>query len=137
MCKLLIMKIKKFIALLIVGFTFNAVVFAQNETKENLSMEERVERQVERMEKSLDLSQEQRQKLYDIQLNTMKERAVLMEKRKTERIEQEKLQKQKMKEILSEEQFEKYLELRGAAKMKRKMHRKSRKQHPHKTQDIE
>jgi septum formation inhibitor MinC len=131
------MDIKKTIALLIVIITFTTIAFAQKESQEKLSMEERVEKQVERMEKSLNLSQEQRQKLYDIQLNTMKENAILNEKRKAQRLAREKIRNQKMKEIFSEEQFEKYLDLKGGAKMKRKIHKKSRKYNPQNDLDFE
>ena len=126
----------KILPLLIFGCLFHTFTYAQPESKEKLSLEERAEKNVDRLEKSLELTKEQRQQLYEIQLNSLKERKELMEKRKAEKLEKEKLHDQKMKSILNQEQYEKYLELKGAMKMKREMKRREHRHRRVKKNDI-
>lgn len=91
-------------------------IFAQQkgETREERSSEEMATLMAKRLSMQLDLNEEQQEKLTAFYLKRIEARKAMAEKRsemRQERMEMSEEQKQELKQILTEEQFQKYTEL--------------------------
>jgi hypothetical protein len=118
-------RIKLLLALLMI-LPFTIISNAQDVKKEKMSIEKRTQNQVDQLAKKLELSKEQTDQVYDLKLSAAKERKADLEKLKEKIKAKDDEHKLKMKSILTEQQFEQYLEIRGAERMKRKMKRKNK-----------
>jgi protein CpxP len=87
--------------------------FAQRDMeRKEISPEQRAERSSERLAEKLDLSEEQKKQVYELNLQTAEARKAQMEARRTEMKQNREAHQAKMEVILSPEQQEKWNELR-------------------------
>lgn len=98
-------------------------ITAQNTKNEGKTLEERVKTRTEQMAKKLELSNEQKEKTYNANLNLAKQMQEIKEQIKTLHEKQKALLEEhnkEMKSILSDEQYQKYLQMREEVKEKHK-----------------
>ncbi|MBU2995344.1 DUF4890 domain-containing protein [Cellulophaga baltica] len=124
---------KKVITLIVLFIGINAI--AQQRERRDIDPEEFATKNTERLTKSLDLSEDQQTKIYNLNLKNAEERKAAMEARKsgerTKPSEEEREamkaqmdakreeQKEEMKNILSDEQFQKWETIQEEMKDKR------------------
>lgn len=104
-------------------------ITAQNTKNEGKTLEERVKIKTEQMAKKLALSNEQKEKTYNANLNLAKQMQEIREQIKSLHEKQKALLEEhnkEMKSILSDEQYQKYLQMREEIKEKHKEKHKER-----------
>jgi len=111
------------------------MTFAQE--KKQRTPEERAQKATEKMAKELNLSEEQKEKVLEINLQKAKEMQQLKEEMKVLKEKRKKLRDEhaeQMKSVLSEEQYQKYLQMREEMKKK---HQEKRMKHHGNSEDIQ
>jgi Spy/CpxP family protein refolding chaperone len=114
---------KKLTIAMLLVFMTGITAFAQDtKTKERPTPEERAQKQTEMMAKQLELSEAQKTEILAINVENAKKREAEMEARKAEmdsRREEMKAQDEAIKQVLTEEQRAKWVELKESQRDRR------------------